>query len=447
MAQPTNLGSAPPESKPPVRLRAGSATHAGRVRSQNQDRLLVVDNALFLVADGMGGHVGGEVAAQVTVDTLRTLGSNNDALLQPNQVTDRIEAANVEILTRADDEPDLRGMGTTLTGVVVVEGDATSPALLLVVNVGDSRTYWMRGGDLEQLSEDHSVVGELIRDGKLSASEARTHKSRSVLTRALGVEPGVECDVLEVVPIVGDRFLICSDGLPTELADATIAATLRKLADPTEAAEALVRDAVDHGGRDNVTVIVVDVIAGVDGNGALHEATSPAPARPTTTPSTTDTPSAGSSTPKQPRQPRGKRRPWIINLRVLIFLAALAALGVVVVWTLRNAPASDESPTTNTVAVSTTESGATTDAGPTAPPTTPTKSSLPASAVDTIPVIDDTKIAGTGTGTVTGTANSNSSAATSDAVVADPVPGAVVDPFATTTTTITPTTTTRKRRR
>ena len=184
-----------------VILRAGASTSAGRVRTNNQDRFLIVEDRLFIVADGMGGHVGGEVAAQLTVETLARLGPGG-TVLSADSVVAQVETANLGILTRAQREPDLRGMGTTLTGIAVVEGDDTTSALLLVINVGDSRTYWLRGGDLEQLSEDHSVVGELQREGKLSAIDARTHKNRSVLTRALGVEPDVECDVLEIVPIV-----------------------------------------------------------------------------------------------------------------------------------------------------------------------------------------------------------------------------------------------------
>ncbi len=400
-----------PEYENSVWLRSGVATNPGRVRSQNQDRYLIVDQSLFLVADGMGGHVGGEVAAQVTVDTLSALSnlpSGTSTLLRSEDVVARIEAANLKILQRADDEPDLRGMGTTLTGLAVIEGDATSPALLLIVNVGDSRTYWLRGGELEQLSEDHSVVGELQREGKLSASEARTHKSRSVLTRALGVEPDVECDVLEVVPIVGDRFLICSDGLPTELADATIASILRRLGDPREAAAALVRDAVDHGGRDNVTVIVVDVVAGLDGSGAAVMSASPQRSvldNTVTAATAIQTAVEPSTTAKREPTPKGPRRPWIINLRVLIFLATVAALAAGVVWTLRNAPAKDETPvnvdSSTTISTETTPS----PAGETTPGRTTAEKTTPAT----------------------------NAALTSD--LSDPVPGAVVDPFATTTIT------------
>ena len=411
-----------------VSLRAGSATSAGRVRAQNQDRSLIIDQALYIVADGMGGHVGGEVAAQVTVDTLAGLtGLAGGDGLRTDDVIARVEAANLAVLAQADLDPDLRGMGTTVTGLALVEGDDTSPALLLVLNVGDSRTYWLRSGELEQLTDDHSVVGELLREGKLSKADARTHRSRSVLTRALGVEPDVECDVVEVVPIVGDRFLICSDGLPTELTDPLIAATLRRLRDPQEAASALVREAVDHGGRDNVTVIVVDVTTGLDG----HEVTATASA-PTAVVVTGSSESASPVMRQRVTTSNQTRRPWIVNIRVLMFSALLAAIVAVVVWTLRNDPAKD--PVVDTTVITPTTSVVTstpgaTDALSTGAPTTAARPTLAGGSV------------------ATATNGSADSALVDIAVVdnaADPVPGAVVDPFAPTTTKPT-TATTRKR--
>lgn len=414
-----------------VRLRAGSATSAGRVRVQNQDRLLILDNALFIVADGMGGHVGGEVAAQLTVETLAGLAVAET--LRSDDVMARVETANREILGQAERNPDLRGMGTTITGLAVVDGDETSAHLLLVLNVGDSRTYWLRGGELEQITEDHSVVGELIREGKLTKADARTHRSRSVLTRALGVEPDVECDVVEVVPIIGDRFLICSDGLPTELTDPLIAATLRRLRDPQEAASALVREAVDHGGRDNVTVIVVDVVAGVDGHEVIAANRAPqtietigaqsAAAKPTT-------PTTATTAATTPKRERGPRRPWMVNLRVLVFLAIVGAIIGVVVWTIRNDPA--KTPTSDTTVTSTTTVTVSSVVGDTAPLSTgaPTTGAAGAEAPDsTVSIVPATDGPGVG-----------------DTAAVDPVPGAVVDPFATTTTTELATTTTKRKR-
>ena len=407
----------------PVSLRAGASTSAGRVRRNNQDRFLIVDERLFIVADGMGGHVGGEVAAQLTVETLARLGPGED-MLRVDAVIAQVESANLGILTRARSEPDLRGMGTTLTGIAVVEGDDTTPALLLVLNVGDSRTYWLRGGDLEQLSEDHSVVGELQREGKLTAVDARTHKSRSVLTRALGVEPDVECDVLEIVPIVGDRFLICSDGLPTELTDQTIAATLRQLRDPQEAAAALVREAVDHGGRDNITVIVVDVVSGLDGSGLTADARSRRGGNVAPASSSEAAGAARPGPPGSPPEPKAPRRPWIVNLRVVLFFACLAAIVGVVVWTIQNDPGADTEPTATTVAETT----------------------LVQLTLETTTVPDKTVGAASASSIAPGTGADTATLTESD-TVSDPVPAAVVDPFApTTTTTRTATTTTKKPR-
>lgn len=425
MTERQRSGNDDPTQRPDhrVTLHAGVSTSAGRVRTNNQDRFLIVDDRLFIVADGMGGHVGGEVAAQLTVETLARLGPGDD-LLKADSVVAQVEMANLGILTRAQSEPDLRGMGTTLTGIAVVEGDATTPALLLVINVGDSRTYWLRGGDLEQLSEDHSVVGELQREGKLSAVDARTHKSRSVLTRALGVEPDVECDVLEIVPFVGDRFLICSDGLPTELTDQTIASTLRQLRDPQEAAAALVREAVDHGGRDNVTVIVVDVVSGVDGSGlAVNAARSRSGANASSAPGDHAARTDRSSAPDSIPTPKVPRRPWIVNLRVALFLACIAAIAGVVVWAIQNDPTSDTVPSVTTV----TE---TTVVTLTLETTTPPGETPPGATVS--PARAETSV-----NTVTGTESNT---------VSDPVPAAVVDPFATTTTTTATTTTIKKAR-
>jgi PPM family protein phosphatase len=409
-----------------VHLRAGSATSAGRVRAQNQDRSLIIDDALFIVADGMGGHVGGEVAAQVAVDTFAGLVTTS--ALRSDDVIARVEAANREILGQAERNPDLRGMGTTITGIALIEGDETTPALLLVLNVGDSRTYWLRGGELEQITEDHSVVGELLREGKLSKTDARTHRSRSVLTRALGVEPDVECDVLEVAPIVGDRFLICSDGLPTELTDPLIAATLRQLRDPQEAASALVREAVDHGGRDNVTVIIVDVVSGVDGHEVAATTLAARAARPTDTITATPLAAAASRTAPPTKSARGPRRPWIVNLRVLLFLGVVAAIVGVVAWTIRNDPA--KTPPAETTVVTTTPISL---VGPSAPLSTGAPTTLTANGDTSLPT-DSAVSATDGPGVV-------------DTAATDPVPGAVVDPFATTTTTTAkPTSTTKPKR-
>ncbi len=238
-------------------FRAGAATDKGRVRANNQDSQLVVEGRLFAVADGMGGHRGGEVASATALESLSaSLGEATTGALLAG-----VTGANTAVFTRASHDPELRGMGTTLTVLALVVGpDGTER--LAVANVGDSRAYRLRGDELQQMTEDHSLVESLVRQGRLSAEEAVTHPQRNILTRALGIEPQVEVDLWEMSAVPNDRFLLCSDGLFNEVEPAVIAATLRKLADPTDAAQELVRLANEGGGRDNITCVVVDIVEG-----------------------------------------------------------------------------------------------------------------------------------------------------------------------------------------
>jgi len=239
-------------------LRAGSATDVGQVRTVNQDHLLVSEH-LWAVADGMGGHQGGEVASATAIDALRSHGTPTSS---GNLVT-AVHDANAAIRQRAGDDPDLAGMGTTLTVLALVAG--TDPGgsndVLVLANVGDSRTYLLRAesADLEQISEDHSLVATMERQGQLTADEAATHPQRNIITRALGIDPDVLVDTWELRPVAGDRFLLCSDGLSNEVSANRMAAVLRRIADPGEAAAELVRLANAAGGRDNIAVVVVDV--------------------------------------------------------------------------------------------------------------------------------------------------------------------------------------------
>lgn len=237
-----------------TRLRAGAATDTGRVRSNNEDNLLVSER-LFAVADGMGGHSAGEVASQVAIDALR-VAFNGDPTV--DGLVDAVRRANDAVLERADDDPELSGMGTTLTAVALVpsgEGDE-----LVVVNVGDSRTYLLRQGELNQLTEDDSLVGQLVRDGRIEPSEARHHPQRNIITKALGLDGRLDVDPLQLIPVQGERLLLCSDGLTDEVGEDEIASLLRQHADPQNAARALVDMANERGGGDNVTVVVIDVV-------------------------------------------------------------------------------------------------------------------------------------------------------------------------------------------
>jgi protein phosphatase len=247
-------------------LDAGVASDTGRLRTTNQDSYAILpDLGLYVVADGMGGAQGGEVASRVAIETIRDAFQERTA----QALADAVAAANQRIHEMGD-APDLRGMGTTAVAMAVVTEDADPdasdgdeqdrPEHLLVANVGDSRAYLFRDGGLTQLTDDHSVVAELVRDGRITAEEAEGHPQRNVITRVLGVYPRVTADLWPVDAVRGDRYLLCSDGLFNEVSNDQMAAVLRRLRDPNEAAAELVRLANEGGGRDNITVIVLDVV-------------------------------------------------------------------------------------------------------------------------------------------------------------------------------------------
>jgi serine/threonine protein phosphatase PrpC len=230
----------------------GTSTSTGQIRQANEDFFLAVDG-LFIVADGMGGHQAGEVASRLAVETVHEEfdSAGTDVLVAA------VEKANRELASRSIDDPDLAGMGTTLCAMALV--DIGGRDAVGVVNVGDSRLYLLSDGELRQITEDHSLVATLERQGRITAAEAATHPQRNILTRALGIDGTVMVDSWEIVPVAGDRYLLCSDGLFNEVDENRISATLRQLADPGEAARELTRLANEGGGRDNITCVVVDV--------------------------------------------------------------------------------------------------------------------------------------------------------------------------------------------
>jgi protein phosphatase len=263
-------------------LRAGAATDVGRVRQINEDRYLCDDDAgLYAVADGVGGHQAGEVAAQTAVETLQEAFTDHTI----EGLSSAVQMASQAVWRLAQTASEKRGMGTTLTAIGLVLEDGEEQ--LGLANVGDSRAYLLQHGQLEQLTEDHSLVEEMVREGKLTRAEAAVHPQRSIITRALGMEPEIEVDAWQLIPYRGDRLLLCSDGLTNELSDERIAATLRQLADPTDAARDLVRQARAEGGGDNITVVVVDVLDDDDRAERASAALAvdgPAPARPVVPP-------------------------------------------------------------------------------------------------------------------------------------------------------------------
>ena len=245
-------------------LRWGEATDPGQVRKINEDSVLARPS-VFAVADGMGGHAAGEVASAVAVQALQA--QMEDQGRQPASVasvTEAVRAANEAVHRRSFEEPTSRGMGTTLTLIVPAVGDDGRDHLV-VANVGDSRAYLFADGQLRQLTRDHSYVEEMLAAGQITPDEARTHPHRHVVTRALGVEQSVAVDTWLVTPESGDRYLICSDGLVNEVPDDDIAGLLGRQPDPQAAADALVAAANAAGGRDNISVIVLDVVSAQGG--------------------------------------------------------------------------------------------------------------------------------------------------------------------------------------
>jgi protein phosphatase len=244
-------------------LRSGSATDTGLVRSVNQDLAVETPN-LFAVADGMGGHAGGEVAARLAVDALAVAFRR-----QPTGagLSEAVSEANDVVWQHSQDNPELRGMGTTLTAVALVGEDGKD--VLALVNVGDSRSYRFHDGELSQITTDHSLAEEMVRTGELTSTEASVHPHRHILTRALGVASGVAVDLWRIQPVRGDRYLLCSDGLTNELTSDQIGEVLSSVPDPQHAAELLVQAARTHGGSDNITVVVVDVVVGEEDDGSV----------------------------------------------------------------------------------------------------------------------------------------------------------------------------------
>lgn len=228
---------------------AAGLTDTGLTRATNEDGLLM-EPPLYAVADGMGGHRAGEIASRVALEELL---ASAPARLDAKALGRAVRAANRAVIAAAAKSRTRTGMGTTLTAAMV------DGASLAVAHVGDSRAYLLHAGRLERLTDDHSMVGDLIREGSLTEEEARFHPQRSVITRALGSDPNVVADVFEVEGSPGDRLLLTTDGLTGMLADEFIGEILAAEKDPERATQTLVDAANRAGGYDNITVVVVDL--------------------------------------------------------------------------------------------------------------------------------------------------------------------------------------------
>ena len=233
--------------------RSAGLSDTGRKRRQNEDAY-VCEPPLFAIADGMGGAQAGEVASRLAAAAFE---EGAAAIHGEEGVATVVRAANAKIFERAVHDPAVAGMGTTAT-VAVVDGAA---ATVTIAHVGDSRAYLYRNGVLEQLTTDHSLVGEMVRSGRLTEDEAAVHPHRSVITRALGTDADVEVDTLTLEAGPGDLVLLCSDGLSAMVRDEEIVRVLESAEGaPRESAEALVSAANAAGGEDNVTVVLFELV-------------------------------------------------------------------------------------------------------------------------------------------------------------------------------------------
>lgn len=236
-----------------MKVACGHHTDVGRVRSHNEDGL-IAGRRVWAVADGMGGHAAGDVASSLMIGRLHAL-DEADAL-RPTDLLTALAEASETVRQHGDEHPRSAGLGTTVTGLAAVEVDGEDR--WAVFNVGDSRVYRLADGELARVTVDHSEVEELVAGGIITADQARHHPLRNIVTRSVGGANPPAVDLWLLAPTPGERFVVCSDGLNSEVEDADIA-RLAATPDPQDAAEALVAAALAAGGRDNVTVVVVDV--------------------------------------------------------------------------------------------------------------------------------------------------------------------------------------------
>jgi protein phosphatase len=302
--------------------RSTSITDTGRRRRHNEDAY-VCEPPLFAVADGMGGAQAGELASSLAAAALRDDTSEREG--GEYRVDELIQEANRRVYQRQSQDAAASGMGTTMTVALVEDGRVA------IGHVGDSRAYLIRDRRLEQLTEDHSLVAELVRSGKLSPEEAEGHPQRSVITRALGTDPDVDVDTFSVETKPGDLFLLCSDGLTSMVDDETILREIeRNRPNLGAAAKALVRAANKGGGEDNITVVFFEIADSAD----THERTltlPPVEADEEATLDELDRVPVVAVEDGQPMQPRGRRRAPLFAALALVVLVGACGL---VVWGL-----------------------------------------------------------------------------------------------------------------
>jgi protein phosphatase len=312
------------------------ATDTGRKRRRNEDSYVIAP-PLFAVADGMGGAQAGEIASKLAAAALED--TDSGALSGEDRVMSLIQEANRRVYERSNEDPNASGMGTTITVALVEDSGVT------IGHVGDSRAYRYRDGSIEQITEDHSLVNELMKSGKLSPEEAETHPQRSVITRALGTDPDVDVDSFTVEAQVGDVFLLCSDGLTTMVDDDDILGVLEKYHDDLDrATKSLVSAANRGGGEDNITVIAFAIsdagetaqMPAVDNEDTMENVIPPPQVDTMVVPPDQvehvfvepGSPEAEAVTRREPISPAARVR------LVLVMLALLAVAAVLLVWGL-----------------------------------------------------------------------------------------------------------------
>lgn len=305
-----------------MKLAWGAATHVGMVRQQNEDAFVAEGN-VFAVADGMGGHNAGEVASALAVEGLRRAAAAGFSAAEG--LVTAINTTNATIHEASGGLSEQRGMGTTLTALVPLPATDGEPQRVVVANVGDSRIYLWRDNELKQVSADHSYVQELLSEGLITAAEARIHPRRNIVTRALGIEGDVNADSWVLPMVVGDRYVLCSDGLVDEVDDEEIATILRASTNPQVAADHLVQVANDHGGRDNTTVVVVDILT--DTADVTSRDTAPDTTATSTTLPESSAASPGDAATHVAASARPRRVLVAVALVAVLALGALSAVG------------------------------------------------------------------------------------------------------------------------
>jgi PPM family protein phosphatase len=281
----------------------GHRTDVGRARDGNEDSYLV-QPPLFVVADGMGGHLAGEVASQTAIRVI-TDQYESDPASAGSRLAAYVQEANRSIHARSEESPDLSGMGTTCTLLFLDGTDAH------FVHVGDSRAYLFRQGEISQITEDHTLVERMVKEGRIQRNEAARHPQRNVITRALGLDEDVSVDTVDIVVRSGDRLLLCSDGLNSMLDDDEIRSLLETGPDAQTTADRLVEKANEAGGDDNITVIVVDV--------GREDTAVPPP------PPTSDTNAGDRVLPHTEVEDDRPRRSWLKRLFIVALIIGLVA--------------------------------------------------------------------------------------------------------------------------